>query len=203
MKGLFNYNIRMDNAQLYYLAVTKWDEINSKNKLLKIETMKVFFTLLVATFLVACDNIENKKAAEIKKSGNDTINKALATEKWSWPDSLDAIAVAPESHNIVYEDSTVRILQVICPPGVEEAIHTHQYKSTAWFTQSAHIIYYTYVLDTNNQLVKKDSFNIKGFPAEALNKGQMAEPEPPHSVKNVGTDTFMAYRIEYKKEFKK
>ena len=164
--------------------------------------MKIFLTLVVATFFVSCNNIENKTASEIKKSGNDTINKALAaSQNWSWPNSLDAIAVAPENHKIVYEDSYVRILQVICPPGEEEPVHTHRYKSTAWFTKSAHFIYYTYVSDTNNQLVKKDSFEIKGFPAEALNKGQMADPEPPHSIKNIGTDTFMAYRIEYKKEF--
>lgn len=146
--------------------------------------------LLFAVFIVACSNAGNRKAGE--QSGN-----------WPWPDSLDAVAAAPENHKIVYEDSTVRILQVISPPDDEEPIHTHKYKSTAWFTQSAPLIYYTYVAGANNQLVKKDSFEVKAFPAEALNKGQMAEPEPPHSVKNTSRDTFMAYRIEYKKEFKK
>ena len=165
--------------------------------------MKVFLTITGAIFLVACNNLEKKKTAETEKARNDTMNKALAaSQKWSWPDSLDAIIVAPESHKIVYEDSTVRILQVVCPPGQEEHVHTHRYKSLMWFTQSAHFIYYTYILDTNNQLIKKDSSEIKGFPAEALNKGQMVDPEHPHSIKNIGTDTFMAYRIEYKKELK-
>ena len=71
-----------------------------------------------------------------------------------------------------------------------------------WFTQSAHFIYYNYIIDANNQLIKKDSTEIKGFPAEVLNRGQMVDPEGLHSVKNIGTDIFMAYRIEYKKDFK-
>lgn len=120
----------------------------------------------------------------------------------SGPEKLDAVAAAPENHKVVYEDDNVRILQVICPPGKEEPVHTHQYKSTMWFTQSAHFIYYNYMINTNNRLIKKDSTEIKGFPAEVLNKGQMVDPEGPHSVKNVGADTFIAYRIEYKKGFK-
>ena len=115
------------------------------------------------------------------------------------PGKLDAVIAAPQNHKIIYEDDKVRILQVICPPGNEEPVHTHQYKSTMWFTQSAHFIYYTYVMNTKNQLVKKDSAEVKGFPTEALNKGQMVDPEGPHSVKNISTDTPMAYRIEYKK----
>ena len=120
-------------------------------------------------------------------------------QKWTWPNKLDAVVAAPKNHKVVYEDSNVRVLQVICPPGNEEPIHTHQYKSTMWFTQSAHFMYYTYATDKNGRLAKKDSFLVKGFPAEALNKGQMVDREHPHSIKNISTDTFMAYRIEYKK----
>ncbi|WEK36371.1 MAG: hypothetical protein P0Y53_02560 [Candidatus Pseudobacter hemicellulosilyticus] len=165
--------------------------------------MKLFLILVVATFLVACNNVENKETAKSEESGNDTLNKISAISKnWNWPDSLDAVAAAPASHLIVHEDSAVRILQVICPPGDEERIHTHRYRSTIWFTQSAHFIFYNYAVDANNHLVKKDSFEVNGFPEEVLNKGQMVDPEHPHSIKNIGTDTFMAYRIEYKKEFK-
>jgi hypothetical protein len=165
--------------------------------------MNVFLPLIAAIFLVSCNNLENKKAAKTGKSDDSIENKASeASRNWAWPDSLDAVTAARESHKIVFEDSTVRILQVVCPPGVEEPIHTHRYKSVMWFTQSAHFIYYNYVLDDGNQLVKKDSSEIKGFPSEVLNKGQMVDPEHPHSIKNIGTETFMAYRVEYKKDFK-
>jgi hypothetical protein len=158
--------------------------------------MRIFVPLMAMICFLACNNFEKEQTV-------DPVNETLSTSlRWNWADSLDAIVVAPESHNIVYEDSTVRILKVICAPGVEEPIHTHKYKSVMWFTQSAHFIYYNYILDSNNQLVKNDSTEIKGFPAEILDKGQMVEPEHPHSIKNIGVDTFLAYRIEYKVELK-
>jgi len=120
-----------------------------------------------------------------------------------WPAKLDAVIAAPKNHKTIYEDDKVRVLQVICPPGAEEPVHTHRYKSTMWFTHSAHFIYYNYVNGAGGRLIKKDSTEIKGFPPQALNKGQMVEPEGPHSVKNIGKETLMAYRIEYKKDFKK
>lgn len=138
--------------------------------------------------------------AQIKDNQNKAASKS---QNWPWSVKLDAVVTASKNHKIVYEDNNVRILQVICPPGNEEPIHTHQYKSTMWFTQSAHFIYYTYVTNSNNQLVKKDSVEVKGFPPETLNKGQMVDREAPHSIKNISNDTFIAYRIEYKKDFKK
>jgi len=153
--------------------------------------------LITAFFICLC-------AISSKAQTNNKDEKSISKDQeWTFSNQLDAVIAAPKNHMIVYEDSDVRILKVICPPGNEEPIHTHQYKSTMWFTQSAHFIYYTYVMDSNNRLVKKDSVEVKGFPTEALNKGQMVGSEPPHSIKNIGADTLVAYRIEYKKDFKK
>ena len=146
--------------------------------------MKILIVLLLAGLLVISAKVQTKPASV-------------------WPAKLDAVLAAPKNHQIVYEDAKVRILQVICPPGAEEPVHTHQYRSTMWFTHSAHFIYYNYVTGANGRLMKKDSAEIKGFPPHVLNKGQMVEPEGPHSVKNIGKDTLMAYRVEYKKVFKK
>lgn len=146
--------------------------------------------------------LSHSAAAQTKTNAN--IKKAAARiSSWNWPAKWDAVAAAPKTHQVVYEDNNVRVLQVICPPGNEEPVHTHQYKSTMWFTHSAHFIYYNYVKDKNGRLLKKDSTEVKGFPAEALNKGQPVDREGPHSIKNIGTDTLMAYRVEYKKDLKK
>jgi hypothetical protein len=153
-----------------------------------------FLALVFLTFVFTVG-----AAAQTKNNQN---KPAFIIPNWSWPDKLDAVAAAPKNHHVVYEDNNVRVLQVICPPGKEEPVHTHQYKSTMWFTQSARFIYYTYVIGKNDQLVKKDSVEVKEFPAEALNKGQMVDREAPHSIKNVSKDTLMAYRVEYKKAFK-
>jgi len=138
-------------------------------------------------------------AAQTTKTQKKTSTADL---DWTWSDKLDAVNVASKNHHIVYEDQKVRVLQVICPPGSEEPVHTHQYSSTMWFTHSARFMYYTYVASKNGRLVKKDSVEVKGFPAEALNKGQKVDREGPHSVKNISTDTLLAYRIEYKLDFK-
>jgi hypothetical protein len=127
-----------------------------------------------------------------------TSAKAQTKQVSTWPAKLDAVFAAPKNHKIVYEDAKLRVLQVICPPGAEEPVHTHRFKSMMWFTHSAHFIYYNYTTGANGRLIKKDSVAIKGFPHQALNKGQIVEPEGPHSIKNIGNDTFMAYRIEYK-----
>lgn len=134
--------------------------------------MKFFLWLMAVVCLSACNNVQNNKTADNKDSVTDTKKPSAASQNWHWHDSLDAINAAPESHKIVYEDTAVRILHVICLPGKEEKVHTHQHKSLMWFTKSASFMFYNYELDANNQLIKKDSTEIKGFPAEALNKAQ-------------------------------
>ena len=165
--------------------ITTRKKLNRCAQILALVSLTLLFTL--------------SAAAQTKHNPKKT---ALIIPNWTWPDKLDAVAAAPKNHQIVYEDTNIRVLQVICPPGNEEPVHTHQYKSTMWFTHSAHFIYYNYVKDKNGRLVKKDSTEVKGFPAEALNKGQAVDREGPHSIKNIGTDTLMAYRIEYKKDLK-
>ena len=68
-----------------------------------------------------------------------------------------------------------------------------------WFTQSSHLAFSNYSRGANKELVKSDSAEVPGFPAEIMNKGQMVEPEGPHSIKNLGKDSFVAYRVEYKR----
>lgn len=65
--------------------------------------------------------------AGTKQQTSDT-NKATSenssSEKWTWPDSLDAVTAAPENHKVVYEDSTLRILQVLLDAG-KKNLSTH------------------------------------------------------------------------------
>ena len=161
----------------------------------KLNRRAQLLTLVFLTFVFTISAAAQTKHNQ-KTSGSVIPN-------WSWPGKLDAVAAAPKNHQVVYEDSHVRVLQVICPPGDEEPVHTHQYKSTMWFTHSARFMYYTYLSGRNGRLTKKDSVEVKGFPAEALIKGQMVDREGPHSVKNISTDTLLAYRIEYKKSLRK
>ncbi len=161
-----------------------------QNRLTKI------LVLAVLTFVLV-----QSATAQTKKNTN-TQKQPAGIPSWAWPGKFDAVAAAPKNHQVVYEDRNMRVLQVICPPGNEEPVHTHRYKSTMWFTHSARFIYYNYVKDKNGRLIKKDSTEVNGFPADALNKGQMVDPEGPHSIKNISSDTLKAYRVEYKKDFR-
>ena len=116
---------------------------------------------------------------------------------WPWPDSLDALIAASDNHKLVYEDSSLRILSVTVVPGILDPIHTHKGRSIIWVTKTSPILYNTYDYGENNtlKLIKTDTINVK---PEELNKANWEKPEPPHSVENIGKDTFHLYRIEYK-----
>lgn len=129
----------------------------------------------------------------------DTLTK---TAKWTWADSLDAVKAAPSSHKIVYEDSSVRVLEVILDEHKTEPLHTHKYKSVMWFAQATPMVYYVYDLSDKNKRTIHDSINIPEMPVGALNAGELIDAEGTHAVKNTGNKKGIAYRIEFKKEFK-
>jgi hypothetical protein len=131
-----------------------------------------------------------------KQAAVDTVQKTA----WNWPDSLDALTAAATSHKVVYEDSTVRILQVILQANKTEPLHTHQWRSIMWFTQATPMVYYKYGL-VNKKLIIQDSIPIAQMPAAVLNHGAVVEAEGPHAIKNLSTQAGSAYRVEFKKAF--
>jgi putative transposase len=48
-------------------------------------------------------------------------------EPWPWPDSLDALAAAPESHRLLFENDAVRVLETRIAPGQATQVHTHRW----------------------------------------------------------------------------
>lgn len=134
------------------------------------------------------------------KESLDTSSESKSVsllENWNWPDSLDALIAAPKNHELVFQDDEVRVLKVTVVPGVTDPIHTHKGKSIVWVTQTSPILYNVYDFDEQGRfkLVRTDTINIKN---DELFKGMTENPEPPHSVDNIGVDTFQLYRIEYK-----
>jgi hypothetical protein len=124
------------------------------------------------------------------------LNMNTDSAQWNWPDSLDALIAASDYHKLVFENSELRILEVTIAPGQLDPIHTHRGKSIVWVVRTSPIVYKTYGIDSNKKLtlVKLDTIDVK---TEELNKGTWENPEPPHSVENIGKDIFKLYRIEY------
>lgn len=111
-------------------------------------------------------------------------------EGWPWPASLDAVSAAPDSHEILLENSSVRVVRVHIAPGVREPRHTHRWPSVMIVDRPARIRYY----GEGDELVFESPQNIETTP-HALS---WMPPEGPHSVENIDTDSYYAYRIELK-----
>jgi quercetin dioxygenase-like cupin family protein len=134
------------------------------------------------------------KATSSESAPNNATAAKADTAKWTWPDSLDAVIAAPQSHGIIYEDEKVRILHVTVAPGQTEPIHAHKWRSIAWATQSPSFTLYHYALGQDNHLVRTDSFNAQ----LALNTANKWAPETPHAIRNRGQDSLVLYRVEFK-----
>lgn len=128
------------------------------------------------------------------------MDRSSSTAKWTWPDGLDATKAAPDNHKVVYEDANVRVLAVILDGKKSEPIHTHRWKSIMWIAKP--IIpcqINNYKKDENGNLIKSDSVIINEMPVEI---GQLIDPEGPTSITNLGLENGVAYRVEFKKDFK-
>jgi len=144
--------------------------------------MKSKYSLLFSLILLASCQQSKNDSTETKNDVN-----------WKWPDSLDAVVAALASHTVIFEDSIVRILKVTVNPGEREPIHAHQWRSLVWASKSSPFTLYAFDVD-KDKLVLKDSFSTK----LELNKVNNWNPEEPHSIKNLGKDTLLLYRVEFK-----
>lgn len=125
---------------------------------------------------------------------------STSSTTWTWPENLDALKAAPDNHKVVYEDRNVRVLAVILDDKKSEPIHTHKWKSIMWIAKPiVPCQINNYKKGENRNLVKSDSVTINEMP---VNIGQMVDPEGPTSITNLGSENGVAYRVEFKKEFK-
>ncbi len=103
----------------------------------------------------------------------------------------DAVAAAPDSHIITLENETVRVLEVVIPPGVKEPFHTHKNPSVMVIDSSASIRYY----DAEGNARKHPRRDVSPEAPYV----EFLEPEGLHAVENTDEVVFHATRIEVKK----
>lgn len=113
------------------------------------------------------------------------------TSRWPWPDSLDAVLAAPDSHRVLFENEHTRVLEVTIAPGEREPEHTHRWPSIIVVHQPARIRYYT-----GDALAFTSP--ERPSPAESGPRASWLEPEGPHSVENIDHRGYGAFRIELK-----
>src|SRR5262245_13096819 len=110
-----------------------------------------------------------------------------AEDNWTWPPSMDAVAAAPESHRVRFENAEVRVLEVTIAAGQREPEHTHRDPSVMIVDGSARIRYY-----------QGDTLTFSS-PEDTAAEGTRADwmdPEGPHSVENVDNHPYHAIRVE-------
>lgn len=143
--------------------------------------------------------ITNKKQSSAINT-TKPVDTFSTSARWLWPDSLDAMRAAPENHKLVYEDNDVRVLAVMLDGKKSEPTHTHKWKSIMWIAKPVVPCQIdNYKRGDNGRLIKSDSLLIKEIP---INLGQLIGPEGPTSITNLGSESGLAYRVEFKKGFK-
>ena len=97
---------------------------------------------------------------------------------WPWPDSLDALVVAPGQHRLVFENAHVRVLDTRIAPGERTPVHTHRWPASHYV-----VSWSDFVRRDAAGAVLVDTRLAGARPApEAL----WGDPLAPHSLENVG-----------------
>ena len=115
----------------------------------------------------------------------------MKKENDEWPESLDAVASAPEHHRVLFENEHVRVLDTRVPPGERVPLHTHKWPSVAYTISSGDFVRFdsngNITLDTRNA-------NLTVEPCSAM----WLPPLEVHSIENVGTTEMRAVTVELK-----
>ena len=59
----------------------------------------------------------------------------LVSDPSTWDPALDAVAAAPKHHKVLFENDSLRVLEVTLEPDDEEPIHHHRWPSVFVFDQ--------------------------------------------------------------------
>jgi hypothetical protein len=110
---------------------------------------------------------------------------------WDWPDSLDALAAAPESHHLVFENDSVRVLETRIAPGATTQLHTHRWPSVLYILSFGHFVRRD---DVGTVLLDSREAGALPQPGAALWNG----PLSPHTLENVDASEIRVISVELK-----
>jgi hypothetical protein len=122
-------------------------------------------------------------------SPNPQVAPAAAEE--AGPQSLDALAAAPDHHTLLYENDRVRVLDTCIRPGDRTPVHTHRWPAALYVLRWS-----PFVRFDDRGAVLLDSRMVPALqdPPQAL----WSAPLPPHSLLNVGETDLHIISVELK-----
>jgi quercetin dioxygenase-like cupin family protein len=161
--------------------------------------MKYFVSLFVAAanlIFAGCQTSQTSSAENTQISTTtpaaSPVSKDDPNDPANWPESLDAVAAAPNNHKVVFENDRVRVLEVTVRPGEKEPLHAHRWASVLHVTAEDNIRDY----DADGKVVYDTETDRN--PTKAPYTVWM-EPQPPHSVENLSKEPLRLVRVELKK----
>ncbi|MEL7691031.1 hypothetical protein [Citromicrobium bathyomarinum] len=107
---------------------------------------------------------------------------------------FDAVAAAPDSHKVLFETDAVRVLRVEIAPGATEPVHEHTFPSIMIIEKPQPLVYVVYEM-VGGEPVESQRIEVPLMPADATEE---MGPEGLHAVQNLGTEPFVAIRVEFK-----
>ena len=104
---------------------------------------------------------------------------------------LDALAAAPDHHEVLLENDHVRVLDTRIAPGEATPVHTHRWPSVL------HVLTFSHFVRTDaDGNVLLDSRTLPSPPADGSTL--WAAPLGPHSARNVGERELRVIAVELK-----
>ena len=115
----------------------------------------------------------------------------MSAEPWTWPDSLDALAAAPESHRSLFENDTVRVLEARIAPGETTQVHTHRWPGILYILSVGDFVRRD---GDGTVLVDTREGGALPQPGTAIWSGSLH----PHTLENVDTSEIHVIGVELK-----
>ena len=108
-----------------------------------------------------------------------------------WPESLDAVAAAPEHHAVLLENERVRVLDTRVEAGDTVPLHQHRWPGVQYLTGFADFVR----RDADGAVLLDSRASDIGLDAPLV---LWSEPLPPHTLENVGDRPIHAVVVELK-----
>jgi hypothetical protein len=115
----------------------------------------------------------------------------VGAEPWTWPEALDALTAAPETHRVLFENDAVRVLETTIAPGQTTEVHTHRWPGVLYVLSFGHFVRRD---GDGTILVDSRAGGALPEPGTALWSGSL----PPHTLENVDTSEIRVIGMELK-----
>lgn len=104
----------------------------------------------------------------------------------AWPAELDGVIAAPDHHEVVFENSEVRVVRTVVPAGDTTPLHTHP-KSLVYTVSGS-----DFVRRDESGRVLLDSRE------QAVPTVRWSNGTPPHSIENPSSEDLVVIAVELK-----